>query len=78
MTYLNSLHYVLERMIDKHNLKGESFREMEVYDLDHLLRDEMKEYHEAYISQEATKKDVMDELADVAIVALLCIEWWLQ
>ena len=74
MTYLNALEAFIERLNFKHSIKGESFRGMDMIDLDDILMDEYTEWQEA---PQGTQQEI-EELTDIMVACAIKLERLLQ
>ena len=70
MSYTNALQVFFERLNYKHGLKGESFRTMEMWELDEILLSEIQEWKDA---DNGTHEEVY-ELADIMVSCVLKLE----
>ena len=70
MSYTNALQVFFERLNYKHGLKGESFRDMAMDELDKLLFNEIDEWKE---SDKNTYEEIW-ELTDIMVCCVLKLE----
>ncbi len=70
MSYTNALQVFFERLNYKHDLKGDSFRSMDMVDLDDILMDEIKEWQEA----PPNTHHEIHELTDIMVACVLKLE----
>jgi len=75
MSYLIGLQKVLSRLEDKHHDKRESYLLFDWDEINSVLKKEFKEWEDSLIIDDYKLRKELDEVADVAISAILKIEW---
>ena len=74
MTYTNALQVFFERLNYKHSIKGDSFRDMPMEDLDDIL---MSEYYEWQEAPPNTHHEI-EELTDIMVACVIKLEKLLE
>jgi len=76
--YEKAIAKIFERLVGKHDEKGESFRELSEKRLDEILSGEFEEWN-------TTRKQItyniqyeIEELCDIVVASIIKIEWLIQ
>jgi len=76
--YIKAINKIFERLIQKHNEKGESFRSLSEQRLNEILSGEFEEWNDIDKHEPYDREHEIEELCDIVIASIIKIEWLLQ
>jgi len=76
--YVKAITRIFERLVKKHNEKGESFRTLSEFQINNVLKEEIREWNRTIRQKVFNVKHEIEELCDIVVASIIKIEWLIQ